>query len=174
MAFTFERKWCMPNAATFQMRPIRERLESVIKEDSIWIDPFVRNSIVKDKMTYTNDLNEDFSTIGVDGKPSHMDGILFLETIPDNFADGVLFDPPYTVHQVCQIYQGVGGPVRRKQAAKAYDEITRILKPNGLLITFGFNTNGPGKKRGFELEHLMDLCHGGSHNDTLVATFKKL
>ena len=78
------------------MKPIRHRLNTIISDGDIWVDPFVRNRVFKHKMTYTNDLNTDFVTNGIDGNPSHLDAIDFLQTLPDNFADGVLFDPPYT------------------------------------------------------------------------------
>ena len=47
-------------------------------------------------------------------------------------------------------------------------EIARILKPNGICITCCWNTNGIGKKYGFEIIEILDVAHGSMHNDTLV------
>ena len=44
----------------------------------------------------------------------------------------------------------------------------RILKTNGRVICCGWNTNGIGKTRGFEMTNILIVSHGGSKNDTLV------
>lgn len=54
------------------------------------------------------------------------------------------------------------------------DEIARIVKPNGKCISFGWNTNDVGKKRGFQIESILIVAHGGSHNDTLVTVEKEI
>lgn len=53
------------------------------------------------------------------------------------------------------------------------DEIARIVKKGGECISCGWNTNGVGKKRGFEIQEILDLAHGGSHNDTLITVEQK-
>jgi hypothetical protein len=52
--------------------------------------------------------------------------------------------------------------------SKHLDEIKRILKPGGVCISFGWNSNGVGKKRGFDCIEILLVPHGGSHNDTMV------
>jgi hypothetical protein len=54
------------------------------------------------------------------------------------------------------------------------DNIARILKPHGRVICCGWNTNGLGKNRGFEMTAILDVVHGGSKNDTLVTLEYKL
>ena len=34
-------------------------------------------------------------------------------------------------------------------------------------ISFGCNTCGLGKSRGFEITRILMVCHGGMHNDTI-------
>jgi len=46
-------------------------------------------------------------------------------------------------------------------------EITRILKPNGKVISFGWNSGGIGKTNGFEITYILLVPHGGKHNDTI-------
>ena len=42
------------------------------------------------------------------------------------------------------------------------------------VIYFGWNTNAFGKKRGFEIEEIMIVAHGGTRNDTIVTVEKKV
>ena len=46
-------------------------------------------------------------------------------------------------------------------------EITRIIKPNGKVISFGWNSGGMGKKNGFEIQKILLVNHGAQHNDTI-------
>jgi len=52
-------------------------------------------------------------------------------------------------------------------------EISRIIKPNGIVISFGWNTNGIGKTKGFEILEILMVAHGGQHNDTICVVEKK-
>ena len=58
--------------------------------------------------------------------------------------------------------------------AKHLDDIQRILKPNGLALCFGWNSNGVGKKRGFEIIEVLLVAHGGSKNDTICTVERKV
>ena len=53
-------------------------------------------------------------------------------------------------------------------------EISRIVKPNGIVITCGWNSNGIGKKYGFEIVEILLVAHGAMHNDTIVTIERKL
>lgn len=55
-----------------------------------------------------------------------------------------------------------------KYWAEIKNEIARILKMNGRVICCGWNSNGLGKNRGFEMTSVLIVNHGGSKNDTLV------
>ena len=57
---------------------------------------------------------------------------------------------------------------------KHLDEIQRIVKPNGKVFCFGWNSSGVGKTRGFELYRILLVPHGGSHNDTIVTVESKI
>ena len=58
--------------------------------------------------------------------------------------------------------------------SKQKDEIARILKPNGICISCGWNTNGVGKTRGFEQIEILLVAHGGNHNDTIITVERKM
>lgn len=48
------------------------------------------------------------------------------------------------------------------------------VAPGGHAITFGWNSNGFGKNRGFEAVEILIVAHGGHHNDTLCVVERKL
>lgn len=51
--------------------------------------------------------------------------------------------------------------------AKVKDECSRITKPGGIALCFGWNSNGMGKSRGFDIREILLVAHGGKHNDTI-------
>ena len=164
------RIWTMPNSRTFTIKPIKELLNRYITNGMVVVDPFANESKFG---TITNDLNPKFDT------DYHLDALDFLKQINDNCADIVLYDPPYSPRQIKECYEGIGIPVtaddtKSSWRAKHLDEIQRILKPNGICISFGWNTNGVGKKRGFEIIEILIVPHGGSKNDTLCTVERKV
>ena len=56
---------------------------------------------------------------------------------------------------------------------KHINEISRILRPGGISISFGWNSSGIGKKRGFEIIEILLVAHGGMHNDTICTVERK-
>ncbi len=48
------------------------------------------------------------------------------------------------------------------------------MKKDGIVISFGWNTNGIGKTKGFEIIEILMVAHGGSHNDTICTVERKL
>lgn len=53
-------------------------------------------------------------------------------------------------------------------------EISRIVKPDGYVLCFGWNSQGIGKTRGFIMEEILLVAHGGNHNDTICTAERKL
>ncbi|EOL45799.1 hypothetical protein [Enterococcus caccae] len=158
------RTWAMPNKNTFTIKPINDLLNKYISQEMTVIDPFANDSKWG---TITNDLNPEFDTT------HHMDALDFLKMIDSETADIVLYDPPYSVRQVSESYKGFGYEVTQEHTqaswrARHLDEIGRILKPDGIALCFGWNSNGVGKKRNMELVELLVVPHGGSKHDTLV------
>ncbi len=58
--------------------------------------------------------------------------------------------------------------------SKQKEQITRIIKPNGVVITCGWNSGGIGKKHGFEIVKILLVAHGGWHNDTIITVERKV
>ena len=157
------RIWAMSNSRTFRIKPIKDLLNRYIKDGMVVVDPFANESRFG---TITNDLNTKYDT------DYHLDALDFLKQFDDESVDMVLYDAPYSPRQVKECYDSIGIPVTANETksswrSKHLDEIARILKPNGICISFGWNTNGVGKKRGFEIVEILIVPHGSSKNDTL-------
>ena len=157
-----QRVWAMPSRHTFTIKPIRELLQKY-KVGKNWIDPFAGEYSPAE---ITNDLNP--------AKPTqfHLEAIDFLKQLDGQYAGG-LYDPPYSLRQIMECYDEIGCRVDKKWATtKFYSEaktyLANKIKPEGLCISFGWNTIGLGKKRGFEIIEVLVISHGRLHNDTLV------
>jgi hypothetical protein len=164
-----KREWAMPNKNTFSIQPITNWIQSNIT-DGKWIDPFARISPFKNQMI-TNDLNEKFKT------DYNIDAVEFLKMFSDSEIDGALFDPPYSPRQLKECYQNIGESLHDTKSSvwsSWKNELSRIITIGGLCISFGWNTVGLGKNRGFEIQEILLVCHGGMHNDTICMIEKKV
>ena len=159
----------MPSAWTFSIKPIKQLLaEEMNTNKEIWLDPFAGKY---SPAQYKNDLN------GSMNAQDHEDALAWLKKRKE--ADGVLLDPPYSLRQVSEHYKKAGIKVTGWHTSMAWgsrikDEVARIIKPNGKVICFGWNSMGLGKSRGFRMERILLVAHGGSKNDTIVTVEKKI
>ena len=158
-----ERVWAMPNRWTFTIKPIRELLQQEVALGTFWADPFCgKNSPAQQK----NDINPEITA------DYNWDALSYLRGASPEAFDGVLYDPPYSNTQA-RMY-GKKEFSSMKYWADCKKEIARIVKPGGKVICFGWNTMGIGKTRGFRMDRLLIVPHGGSKNDTLVTVETKL
>lgn len=158
----------MPNSNTFEIKPIKELINKYTY--GLVIDPFAN----KNKLAnITNDLDEQYDT------DYHMDALDFLKKFDDNSVDCVLYDPPYSVRQVSEVYRKLGHSVNMETTQASYwskqkKEIGRIVNRGGIVISCGWNSGGIGKKYGFEILEILLVPHGGAHNDTIVTVERKI
>lgn len=181
--FTFRRCFEMPNSNTFQLKCVKELLSRHIdisqmrryRSDKtlsdgklVVIDPFSRLSYWS---TWTNDLNPRLDT------DFHMESREFLKYIlsiyGENFCDIALLDAPYSPRQISECYKNIGRKVTQTDTQIATlvkeckDLLDKLLKTGGKAICFGWNTMGFGKTRGYKMIEILDITHGGMHNDSL-------
>jgi len=134
----------MPNHRTFDIKPIKEFIKENIGSD--YIDPFPY--------------------------PFKEDAITYLKKIETNSKLSLVFDPPYSQRQLKEMYHSNGlsldHPMDNSYWSNCKKEIARIIKPNGKVISFGWNSNGIGKKYGFEITKIVLVAHGSQHNDTIA------
>lgn len=159
----------MPSHWTFTIKPIRELIQEEMTE-GLWIDPFAGEH---SPAQITNDLHPDRPTT------HHMEALDFLAEMETGSADGAFFDPPYSPRQVKEMYEGIGAKTvadntRMDFWSKCKDELTRIVKPGGKVLCFGWNSMGCGKGRGFRMDRILLVPHGASKNDTMVTVETKL
>ena len=155
----------MPHIWTFTMKPVQALFEKH-NVGKGWVDPFSGESDIAE---FTNDIEGRMAK-------SQMDALEYLKTFSDNSVRGVLFDPPYSVEQCLRRYTPKHGGTagRAEYWAKCKDEIARIIEVGGKCISFCWDSTGICKKRNFEIEEILLLCHGACHNDTIVTIdFKK-
>lgn len=166
------RIWAMPNKLTFNIKPIKELIERYIQYyiQGIVVDPFANNSKYG---TITNDLNPEFNT------DYNLDALTFLTQLNKESADVVLFDPPYSINQATKCYKNYGkkkletNVANMKYWANCKNEVARILKPKGIAIICGWNSNGIGINRNFQMIEILLVPHGGSKNDTIITVERK-
>jgi len=167
----YRRVWAMPSKHTFSIKPIREFIDvnTPIKVRET-CDPFCGESTLG---KYRNDMQ--FGGI---------DGLAFLQTFDKESIELLYFDPPYSPRQLKECYNNCGVHLADTKAsywASLRNEIKRILIPDGICLSFGWNSVGVGTVRKFmEVDgqlvcYLTDydevdgqiVSHGGQHNDTI-------
>lgn len=156
----------MPSKWTFKMKSCQEILNKYMQSGQVWADPFAgENSPAQ----ITNDIEGR-------GALYQLDALEFLKKLDDDSIDGVLFDPPYSTEQCLRKYtpkfNGTAG--RAEYWRKCKDEISRIIKKDGLAISFCWDSTGIGKKRGFEIGEIRIVCHGACHNDTIITVDRRV
>lgn len=164
------RAWSMPDKWTFQIKPIAELVARYVGDGKGWIDPFAGETSPAE---ITNDLNPD--------RPAkyHLDALDFLKQLDGQYK-GVLFDPPYSQRQVKECYEGLGRgfTMRDGQIANRWTdekvEIKHLIKPGGIALSFGWNSQGIGVLNGFEIVEILLVAHGAGHNDTIVTVERKI
>jgi hypothetical protein len=166
----FSRIWEMPNSNTFDIKCIKKLIDKYCRVGCVSIDPFANTSKIAN---ITNDLNPNYIT------DYHLDAVDFLKLFADNSVDFCFYDPPYSLRQVSECYKSVGREVTMQTTQSSWrtkhiNEISRIIKPEGIAMCFGWNSSGIGKTRGFELIEILLVAHGGSHNDTICTVERKI
>ena len=149
----------MPSPDTFSIPQIGDFVRKYLT--GISVDPFARN---KRWATYTNDINPNTEA------EFHMDAVEFLTGLKIK-ADVIILDPPYSPGQIKECYQVAGKSFSMTDAQNGalYSSVRtaarNICKHGTIVLSFGWNSCGMG--RGFEIEEIMLVAHGGAHNDTI-------
>ena len=160
------RVWAMPNADTFDVKPIHDFVWKYLNQAKVSVDPFARNKLWA---TYSNDLNPETKA------DSHLEAEDFLNKLTDSkiIADLFIFDPPYSPRQLKECYDGIGRKMQMEDGQTARmrnnwkQAAMKILGPDCVALSFGWNSVGFGRKFGFEIEEILLVCHGADHNDTI-------
>ena len=162
------RKWAMPSKHTFKIKPIALLLQKYVGNGIGWIDPFAGENSPAE---ITNDMNP--------SKPAqfHLHAKDFAKQLTGIY-EGCLFDPPYSLRQVKECYDAIGVKLFADDTQRFPQNVKEIITPKikngGIVITFGWNSQGFGKNLGFEMIEVLLIPHGRGHNDTIVTVERKV
>lgn len=165
------RIWEMPNSRTFKIRAFTKLIKKYAVDGFIILDPFANEHSIKEHLAnckyISNDLDPKYQC------DYSLEANDFLRQFEDGSVDMVLYDPPYTPRQVKEVYTTLHRTVTMSDTQASYwssfkKEISRVLKPNGICISFGWSSNGIGKVNSMQIIEILLVAHGGSKNDTIA------
>ena len=163
------RIFAMPNKWTFEIEPIRKLIYRYGGDFKGWIDPFAG---MNSPAEITNDLNPKMLA------NYHINAHEFIDMFNKNEITGILFDPPYNLSQLKECYDNIGIAFGQFEATKYFSQLkgkmSNIIKPGGIIICCGWNSNGVGKKRGFKMIEILLVHHGRDHYDTIITVEQKI
>jgi hypothetical protein len=165
----FSRVWAMGNNQTFKIKPIKELLNRHVKNQGVgWVDPFCGHN---SPAAITNDHNPKVPAM------FHMEALDFAKEVSGEL-EGVIFDPPYSFYQISKHYRVLGMAAGKKTRRDFYGKVKNALcakvKKGGYAISFGWNSGGFGKARGFKIIEIRLVAHGESRNDTICVVEQKI
>ena len=164
-----KRVFARANKWTFEIPPIAELLTRYVGDGQGWIDPFAG---MKSPAEITNDLDISLPA------DFHLEAVDFCNELLGVY-EGVLIDPPYSYRQISEHYRDKGVKATYKDTSynfygRVYNAIAPKIKLGGIAISFGWNSNGVGKVRGFEIKEILLVAHGLHHNDTICTVEQKV
>jgi hypothetical protein len=155
----------MPNQWTFIMPKIQQYLLKIVQKHQKILIPFAgeyRFPKMEKHWIYI-DIEPNKPQPYIQGNTLNV-----LPKLQEKF-DLIISDPPYSFFQAHTTYKNKD--LISMTAIK--EEYNRLLVGGGQIISFGFNSTGMGKKRGFTKIELSIVNQGGNHNDILILLEQK-
>lgn len=102
----------------------------------------------------------------------YMDAYAFVKMAKEKGwkYDTIIFDPPYNLRKSREKYFGV----YTSELRKIKTLLPEIMNDGAIIISYGYDTTGMGKKRGFAKTGICMVNHSGDHNDTLCLIEQKI
>lgn len=155
----------MPNKWTFEIKPVKEYLQATTLF-GYTLFPFAGKTRILDSPTHLHiDINPDMN-------PDILgDSRDVLKTFVEDYRrfNTIVLDPPFSFFQAVRTY----GNKKMSDISYIKDLCNQLLLPRGKVISFGFNSTGMGKKRGYIKQELHIFNHGGNHNDMMMLVERK-
>jgi hypothetical protein len=158
------------NKYTFKSKRIKEWVEGKCK--GVVLNLFAGLTLL-DLQELRNDIRKEMPAA------FHLDALDFVRRWPlqnkANYMCGwkfgtILLDPPYSYRKSMEMYDGAVSSAFNQ----VKNEIPRILAPAGRVITLGYHSVSMGKSRGFEVEAVCVISHGGAIHDTIISVERKV
>jgi hypothetical protein len=153
-----------PNSDTYLIPPIKKLLDKYVLSNKNWIDPFAGDG---DVAYITNDIDSNSKA------QYHIDALHFLNKFTTNSIRGILLNPPYSFHQTYTFTKN-NKTIYISPIDAIYKQVDRILQKNGLVIHFGWNSNGIGKEYGYIIKEILIIARGKHHNDLIATVERKI
>jgi hypothetical protein len=140
-------------------------------------DPFAREGFVgKMPNCISNDLNPEFdTTYNLEFKDFAR--VMHMKQVP---FDLVVFDPPYSLRQLKDHYDGIGKDLKLWQTHNMWGTGKNLLAQHmpvgSVAISLGWTTAGFGRKRGFKKKavHVLEQCGKEDRYALLVTVEQKV
>jgi hypothetical protein len=89
--------------------------------------------------------------------------------------DGILFDAPISFAQAAAYHKAVGyrWDGRTSWWGGMKDNAAGLIKAGGKAISISWDSTGFGASRGFTLERILIVNHGGHWHDTIVTVERR-
>lgn len=148
-----ERSWCMPHANVTLIKPVNQLLVEEFGDKEVF-DPFHMSANYVDRNECALDI---------------------LRVQYDNSQEAVLFRPPTTFRQAERYIKtyGLKWDGTTRWWADLKDEVARITIHGGVVISVSWDSNGLGAGRGFGMERILLVSHGGHWHDSIVTVERK-
>lgn len=155
----------MPNKWTFKQPKLLSFISNYIPSNSKVLIPFAGKSkfgsIDGSEFIY-NDINPEIRA------DYHMNATELKNVFEKETFDCIITDPPFTYAKARTLYKNKSALIITKWRDTAFF----LLKPNGIYIELGYDSNGLGKKRAMKIA-LGVCCLGALHHDILIVIQKK-
>jgi hypothetical protein len=150
-----ERAWAIPQSDVTRIKPISHLLDEEFKDGDhrTFLYPFAPS--------YPWSL-----------MPYAMEALRGME---DGSEPCVLFNPPTSFRQAERYIKtyGLKWDGATNWWADLKDEVARITIHDGVVISVSWDSNGLGAGRGFEMERILLVNHGGHWHDSIVKVERK-
>jgi len=148
------------NKYTFKNKPMREWVEDNC-------EGYTLNLFAGITKLNINEVRNDLDKEAV--SDYNLDALEFCKKWKGKKFNTILLDPPYAYRKSMEMYKGIiASPFLQMK-----NEISKIIKPGGIVITFGYHSVSMGVGRGFYVERVALFSHGGSIHDTIATIERK-
>jgi hypothetical protein len=154
---------CPLNKYTFSVRPIREWVEEECEGKTLNLFAG-KTKLDVDEVRVDKDItmNADYYVDAYD---------FVIDCCRDDVKfNTIILDPPYSYRKSMEMYNNN----KVSSFKKLKDLLPSILNDGGKIITFGYHSISMGHGRGFILEKIVVLSHGGAIHDTIISVERRL
>lgn len=150
-----------PNKYTFKMPRVKKWVEKNCQGYTLNL---FAGKILLDANEFRVDIDKEMPA------DHYGDAFEFVETWKGKKFDTIILDPPYNLRKSREKYDGrwIGSLTKIKNI------LHEIMNDRCIVISFGYDTTGMAKSRGFEKLEVLVICHSGDHNDSLAVVERKL